>query len=128
MMFVPFRILETKTLEYLIILNWFYAIFYVKIALKRQFWLSATLVNACWPHVCDMTKYILGTCKYLSEVPFPQISCPDMQNSSWGDRINHIFFPTGRWWNNHLQIIFFHKNTLKRPDHIWWRSTRQKKA
>ena len=46
------------------------------------FW--TTLVNACWPHVCDMTKYILGACKYLSQVPSPQISCPEMQNSSWG--------------------------------------------
>ena len=24
--------------------------------------------------------------------------------------------------------FFFHKNILKRPDYIWWRSTRQKKA
>ena len=46
------------------------------------FW--TTLVNACWPHVCDMTKYILGACKYLSQVPSPQISCLEMQNSSWG--------------------------------------------
>ena len=53
------------------------------------FW--TTLVNSCWPHVCDMTKYILGACKYLSEVPSPQISCPEMQNSSWGVEKN-IFF------------------------------------
>ena len=46
------------------------------------FW--TTLVNSCWPHVRDMTKYILGACKYLSQVPSPQISCPEMQNSSWG--------------------------------------------
>ena len=46
------------------------------------FWM--TLVNMCWPHVCDMTKYILGACKYLSQVPSLQISCPEMQNSSWG--------------------------------------------
>ena len=67
------------------------------------FW--TTLVNACWPHVCDMTKYILGACKYLSQVPSPQISCPEMQNSSWGVE-KTIFFPTPCWWNNHLHLLY----------------------
>ena len=74
------------------------------------FW--TTLVNACWPHVCDMIKYILGACKYLSEVPFPQISCPEMQNSSWGGWKNHIFplqavdgTTTFIYWNLFLDFI-----------------------
>ena len=46
------------------------------------FWI--TLVNACWPHVCAMTKYILGACKYLSQIPSPQISRQEIQNSSRG--------------------------------------------
>ena len=32
------------------------------------FW--TTLVNLCWPHVCDITKYISEACKYLSKGPF----------------------------------------------------------
>ena len=68
------------------------------------FW--TTLVNACWPHVCDMTKYISGAYKYLSQVPSPQISCPEMQNSSWVVEKN-IFSPTAGWWNNHLQMKLY---------------------
>ena len=46
------------------------------------FW--ATLVNKCWPYVCDRTKWSLGACKYLSQVPSPQISRQEIQNSSRG--------------------------------------------
>ena len=43
------------------------------------------IVNTtCWPYVCDMTKYILEACNYVSQVPFPQISRQEIQNSSWG--------------------------------------------
>jgi len=60
--------------------------------LKTWIWaLWTTLVNACWPHACDMTENILGTCKYLSQIPYSQIQCPEMQNSSWGVEKN-IFF------------------------------------
>ena len=31
------------------------------------FW--ATLVNTCWPYVCDMPKWSLGDCKYLKSFP-----------------------------------------------------------
>ena len=46
--------------------------------------LWATLVNTCWPYVCDRTKWSLGACKYLSQVPSPQISRQEIQNSSRG--------------------------------------------
>ena len=44
--------------------------------------LWATLVNTCWPYVCDITKWSLGARKYLSQVPSPQISRQEIQNSS----------------------------------------------
>ena len=34
---------------------------------------------------------------------FPQISCPEMETSSWRVEKN-IFFPVTCWWNNHLEI------------------------
>ena len=46
--------------------------------------LWATLVNTCWPYVCDITKWSLGARKYLSQVPSPQISRQEIQNSSRG--------------------------------------------
>ena len=46
--------------------------------------LWATLVNTCWPYVCDITKWSLGARKYLSQVPYPQISRQEIQNSSRG--------------------------------------------
>ena len=53
--------------------------------------LWATLVNTCWPYVCDITKWSLGARKYLSQVPSPQISRQEIQNSSRGvDRENHF--------------------------------------
>ena len=50
------------------------------------------LVNSCWPYLCDMSKYNLRDCKYLSQVPSPQIPPSElMQNSSLGGRKNHFF-------------------------------------
>ena len=49
----------------------------------------------------------LGACKYLSEVPSTPISCPEMQNISWGVKKTIFFSPTPGWWNNHLQLVFF---------------------
>ena len=77
--------MKTKKIEICQHLSLFLCYFWRKNCSKTwilAFW--TTLVNACWPYVCDMTKYILGACKYLSQVPSPQISCPEMQNSSWG--------------------------------------------
>ena len=47
------------------------------------------LVDTYWPHVCDMTKYILGACKFVSQVISPQISCPEIQKSSRGSKIQY---------------------------------------
>ena len=66
------------------------------------FW--TTLVNACWPHVCDMIKYILGACKYLSQVPFPKYHVQKCKTHHWGSK-ETFFVPTVSWWNNHLQIV-----------------------
>ena len=41
-------------------------------------------VNTCWPYVCDITKWSLGACEYLSQVPPFQISRQEIQNSSRG--------------------------------------------
>ena len=49
--------------------------------------LWATLINtrmSCWPYVCDITKWSFGARKYLSQVPSPQISRQEIQNSSRG--------------------------------------------
>ena len=61
--------------------------------------LWATLVNMalCWPYVCDITKWSLRACKYLSQVP---------PNSSRGSE-GPFFWPTKGWWNNHLQFSTF---------------------
>ena len=65
------------------------------------FWV--TLVNTCWPYVCDITKWSLGACKYLSQVPSPQISARNPKLIARGQE-NHFFNPTRGWWNNHLHF------------------------
>ena len=45
-----------------------------------------TCVCVTWPNT------FLGAYNYLSQVPFPKISCPEMQNSSWGGRKTIFFF------------------------------------
>ena len=76
--------------------------------------LWATLVNTCWPYVCDMTKWSLGACKYLSQVPSPQISRQEIQNSSRGVEKTIFFVSIVSWWNNHLQI----KNYISAKNYI----------
>ena len=44
--------METKQLKYIIILAWFYVIFDVIIALKRQFWPSGPLWSKRVDHMC----------------------------------------------------------------------------
>ena len=44
--------LENKKLKYINILAWFYAIFDVKIALKREFWPSGPLWSTRVDHMC----------------------------------------------------------------------------
>ena len=56
--------------------------------------LWATLVNTCWPYVCDMTKWSLGACKYLSQVSSPQISRQEIQNSSRAVEKKHFLCRT----------------------------------
>ena len=68
------------------------------------FW--TTLVNSCWPHVCDMTKDILGACKYISQVPSPKYHVQKCKSHHVGWK-KHFFVPTGSWWYNHLQISIF---------------------
>ena len=68
------------------------------------FW--TTLVNSCWPRVCDMTKYILGACKYLSQVLSPpNIISRNAKLIMGGGRKKRFFVPRPRWWNNHLHYL-----------------------
>ena len=66
-----------------------------------SFW--TTLVNACWPHVCDMTKHILGVVIiYLKSLPL-EYHVQKCKTHHGGSK--KPFFPsTGSWWNNHLQM------------------------
>ena len=57
--------------------------------------LWATLVNTCWPYVCDVTKWSLGARKYLSQVPSPQLSRQEIQNSSRG--VEKTIFLSLQW-------------------------------
>ena len=75
------------------------------------FW--TTLVNACWPHVCDMTKYIWGLVSiYLKSLP--QNIMP--RNAKLIMRSKKSFFlPTRGWWNNYLHLRFY---SLEKNN--WW--------
>ena len=65
------------------------------------FW--TTLVNSCWPHVCDMAKYILGLVSiYLKSLP-PTYHAQKCKTHHGGSK-KPYFFPTTGWWNNHLHI------------------------
>ena len=69
--------------------------------------LWATLVNTCWPYVYDKTKLSFGACKYLSQVPPPQISRQEIQSSSRG--VEKTIFLCLQWVDGITTfiIIFF---------------------
>ena len=67
------------------------------------FW--TILVNACWPHVCDMRKFILGPGSiYLKSLP-PKYHVQKCKIHHEGSK-KPFFVPTRGWWNNHLIIIW----------------------
>jgi len=99
-MFVSFRILETKTLEYLI-LNWFHAIFYVEIALKRQFWLSGPL---CSTHVDHMR--VIWPNKFWGIVSIYLKSLPPKYRVQKFKTHNHLHISFQKWNNICLNFNF----------------------
>ena len=80
--------------------------------------LWATLVNTCWPYVCDITKWSLGARKYLSQVPSPQISRQEIQNSSRG--VEKTIFLSLQWIDGITTFISSKSSETKSFDKDWF--------
>ena len=96
--------LENKKLKYINILAWFYAIFDVKIAWKREFWPFGPLWSTRVDHMCVIwpnTFWGLVSI-YLKSLP-PRYHVQKIKTHHGSKK---TFFLSGtRWWNNHLHFL-----------------------
>ena len=107
---------KTYYLRFSTFFAWFYAIFDVKIALKRQFCFSGLLWSTRRvDHMCVISpNEVWGLVSiYLKSLP-PKYHVKKSKTHHGGSKNKNHFFlfaSTGRWWNNHLHFSLssFHK-------------------